>query len=31
VAGHMPPVRNLNAEAQMKFGAKFDPDALVKQ
>ena len=31
VAGHMPAVRNLNAEAQMKFGAKFDPDALVKQ
>ncbi|MBS0255488.1 MAG: sorbosone dehydrogenase family protein [Proteobacteria bacterium] len=29
--GHLPPIRNLNAEAQMKFGAKFDPDALVKQ
>ena len=31
VTGHMPALRNLNAEAQMKFGAKFDPDALVRQ
>lgn len=31
VTGHMPALRNLNAEAQMKFGAKFNPDALVRQ
>ncbi len=31
VTAHMPPRRNLNSEAQMKYGAKFDADQSVKQ